>query len=209
MLSRGRVKVPSTRLKREGHFEYQLARERREEGCNPSLAEGKNTCTVPLMILYRRSLYMERLSRVFFIISFRGRRLVCVLEKAEAVEKRSGGRKVLRHFYVNAITRARFQVVARQFHLALVQHARLTNMSFNELPRKGILGYSLVDTPQRNWMKVPHVKTRISRRIALFKNISSPPNNVIINLLRESIKIIIYSYIYIFIIISHHRCVSR
>lgn len=66
----------------------------------------------------------ERISRVFFIISFRGRRLLlCALKEAEAavkIRRKEGPKTLLRE---RDYPRSRFRVVARQFHLALVQHA--------------------------------------------------------------------------------------
>jgi len=63
-----------------------------------SLAKGKNTCTIPLTILYRRFLYAS-VSRIFFIISFRvegvHRRRWTERKGMVQQRKRSGKRKLL------------------------------------------------------------------------------------------------------------------
>lgn len=84
--------MPSTRLKREGHFEYQLARERRDAVGGEEYLHGSFNDFISSV-----SDTSARISRVFFIISFRGRRLLCFLEKAEAVLKirRKGGPETL------------------------------------------------------------------------------------------------------------------
>lgn len=79
----------------------------------------------------------ERASRIFFITSFRGECASPVAARAVRKRRRggSGGRRYLRHFSEMATMRARFRVVARQFHSALPPPPRSSpEYSMHDLP---------------------------------------------------------------------------
>lgn len=185
MLSRGRVKVVSTEMAETRGTLWISTRSRaaRAEGCR--WLERKNTCAVPLMILYRRSLIHKRLED-FLHYKFES-----------AVWKRCSGGEDPQEGDWDIFTRARLTalVFVRQFHSLLVQHARLTNISFNELPERWTIGYSFIDTPRHEEI---FFRRNFLFPIALLKNLYSAPNNNIImkllNFKSQSSNALYYRY---------------
>lgn len=116
-------------LKREGHFEYQLSLESGGKGENVTSVAGKNTCTVPLMILY---VYIadscthkrgENLGILLHYKFFLQERWACIFLKKSGKDSTEGeaSETLLRE---RASNRVRFSSGWQ-----VVQHARLTSLT--------------------------------------------------------------------------------